>query len=345
MSSLRFLQWVLFAWGPRSFFPILHTFGPPPLPQGLASTGSSVLAFGGIRCDIPMFALDFGQLGSSLASHSFARLDAFAFLSDFSNHDFFLFLRSASCPGALSLAFSGARSEAPFAALDSLHSGIALLLKGLVYVDPLFSCLGRLRLEPLSFLLDVVLTGLSLLLQSFGHAGALLLISGSMRAGSLLPLFDGMRLGASLPLKGMSCLGPVSVVVGLIRFGVPAPALSFSQLEAVISVHRFLRSGLGSPPIGRSNLDVLIFVLDMSCLEPLLVPQSSAHLSFPVLVMGLTRFGAFPPPKRFARIDLLVLSSVLSRIDHAALVLDVAFVWKLCAVKKPLLPGACNVAR
>mmetsp|Transcript_135300 Transcript_135300/g.269944 ORF Transcript_135300/g.269944 Transcript_135300/m.269944 type:complete len:381 (+) Transcript_135300:228-1370(+) len=158
-------------------------------------------------------AMDFSQLGSSLAVRRLARLGSSLSVLHFSCFGASLALRGlARCNSSLAQ-LGMARSGASLSLLDFLHLGAIFSLRGLFRCSSSLATLGVARLGSL----------FSLSAMDFTRFGSSLAVRSVSRLGSSLSVLDFFRLGASLAVRGLARCGSVNVChMPCIKGGLPA---------------------------------------------------------------------------------------------------------------------------
>lgn len=290
------------------------------LARGLAYPGLMVLLLGVSRLGL-LFALlasELTSLGTLLSLHSSQCLELF------------LFINLAAHSGPLLSAQSSAYLGLPLA-LHGSSFGPSLLVIAFGSPDPSILTKGLSHLGSALSAADLVAPGSSVPIRSHARLDLPIALIGCVRGDAALLVYDCGHPDSFLPLRGHSYLDSSSLLFSTCFPG-PSPLLQGpSELELTFVVLRpsrsgllllapdFVQSGVLSLPqsstfveptllvIKAAHLDLLLVVLDLTCLDVALFARSFVHSEMIMPSLSMMHSDLTLPIRALARIGPFIL--------------------------------------
>ncbi|CAK9016261.1 unnamed protein product, partial [Durusdinium trenchii] len=206
--------------------------------------------------------------------------------------------------------------------LASLASSSLLQAPGCC--DAFLSVLGVVRAGVPSAILDIVHSGVLLLVQSSSQPGPFLLVIGIASADPWMLASDFLHLESLLLLRSFA------------RSESLAPTIGLAYAEAFLSLHASCRLGFSLLSMGISCAELSLFVSTFAALGASLLLQSLAWFGFLVPTLATASMGSFlttlqaacaeavPPLQSFGHFELSFLALGVSTLDVEPSVLDIA---------------------
>lgn len=250
----------------------------------------------------PLSVIECTSLGLVLSIRSMVRSDLAALVSDSLHLGLASLLRSHAWIDLMTLVFGKSQFELNMLVLDLLHLGLPPPLRSLGHFGPS------------TLVLDLLHLGLTVFLHEFTQADLPLSLPGLARAGFVffLLVISMTKLESSLFLRSRIRMGFVSLVFDLLHLGLLLLMRSPGRTDLIMLLWGLSRLGFVFS----------LSVVDTVNLDSLLLPRSLAQLEFTCLVLKSVHLGLASLPRSPNRLESVTLVFGLGRFDPLSPTLD-----------------------